>query len=114
MLTQSEADSIIALPKQKLGTHIFYFPLPGEALSIPLHSQNDGEEFMIDINRGKLRLTKCNYVEGFMDKWAIPAPNDKFGNTSDLYKTLQDFFGYCNVIDPPTIQKSITQRRLFP
>lgn len=163
MLTQSEADALIAMTKTRVSNQIFYFPLPGEALSIPLLSQNDGEEFMIDINRGKLRLTKCTYqerhnaiiilvrldvdgpphtnpdlsavplpylmpyngktidcphlhlyVEGFMDKWAIPAPNDKFVNTTDLYKTLHDFFSYCNVIDPPTIQKSIMQRRLFP
>ena len=89
MLTQSEADSLIALPKQKLGNQIFYFPLPGEALSIPLRSQNDGEEFMIDINRGKLRLTKCTYVEGFMDKWAIPAPNDKFVNNTKKYNAKE-------------------------
>lgn len=43
------------------------------------------------------------YVEGFMNKWAIPAPVDKFSNTSDLYRTLYDFFSYCNVVEPPII-----------
>ncbi len=48
------------------------------------------------------------YVEGFMDKWAIPAPADRFSHTNDLYETLMDFFSFCNIIDPPIIE-----RRLF-
>ncbi len=134
MLTQSDADALIAMPKKRISNQIFYFPLPGEALSIPLHSQNDGEEFIIDINRGKLRLTKCTYQERHnliiilvrldvdgpphtnpeLSAVPLPATNDRFVNTTDLYKTLHDFFSYCNVIDPPAIQKSIMQRRLFP
>lgn len=47
------------------------------------------------------------YVEGFMDKWAIPAPSDKFPETGDLYRTLKDFFRYCNIIDPPIIQRGL-------
>jgi hypothetical protein len=43
------------------------------------------------------------YVEGFMDKWAIPAPNDEFLDTTNLYTTLQDFLRYCNVVVPPKI-----------
>lgn len=45
------------------------------------------------------------FVENYMDKWAIPAPIDDFKNTSDLYSTLGDFFEYCNVVEPPIIQK---------
>lgn len=48
------------------------------------------------------------YIEGFMDKWAIPAPKDVFSHTNDLYDTLMDFFSFCNIIDPPIIK-----RRLF-
>ena len=47
------------------------------------------------------------YVEGYMDKWAIPVPEDKFPNLSDLYQTLFDFFAYCNVIQPPRISKGL-------
>ncbi|MGR3311391.1 MAG: DUF6978 family protein [Candidatus Brocadiales bacterium] len=47
------------------------------------------------------------YVEGFMDKWAIPAPEDTFSRTHDLYDTLFDFFNYCNIVEPPIIQKSV-------
>ena len=46
-----------------------------------------------------------------MDKWAIPAPRDKFSDTSNLYYTLNDFFDYCHVIDKPIIRKPIIQRR---
>jgi hypothetical protein len=38
------------------------------------------------------------YVEGFMDRWAIPAPLDKFPDTRDLYGTL---------IEPPVIQRGL-------
>lgn len=47
------------------------------------------------------------YIEGFMDRWAIPAPVDKFPDTSDLYVTLEDFFRYCNIIEPPVIQRGL-------
>jgi len=47
------------------------------------------------------------YVEGFMDRWAISAPLDKFPNTKDLCATLDDFFRYCNIIEPPIIQRGL-------
>jgi hypothetical protein len=47
------------------------------------------------------------YVEGFMDRWAIAAPPDKFPNTRDLNATLDDFFHYCNIIEPPIIQRGL-------
>lgn len=45
------------------------------------------------------------YVEGYMDKWAIPVPENTFTNTNDLYQTLHEFFDYCKVIEPPTVHK---------
>jgi len=47
------------------------------------------------------------YVEGYIDKCAIPAPTDKFPDTTDLYKTLENFFRYCNIIEPPKIQNGL-------
>jgi hypothetical protein len=47
------------------------------------------------------------YVEGFMDRWAISAPPDKFHNIKDLCATLDDFFRYCNIIEPPIIQRGL-------
>ena len=45
------------------------------------------------------------YREGFGDKWAMPMPSDKFSNTSDLWRTLQEFLNYCNITKPPMIDK---------
>src|SRR6476620_3735915 len=41
------------------------------------------------------------YREGFGDKWAEPLPVNKFPNIGDLWKTLEDFMQFCNVIDRP-------------
>jgi hypothetical protein len=47
------------------------------------------------------------YREGFGDKWAEPLPVNKFPNIGDLWKTLEDFMQFCNVIDRPTIVKGL-------
>lgn len=47
------------------------------------------------------------YREGYGDKWAIPAPKDKFSDTTDIWRIFQDFMGYCNVISPPQIQRGL-------
>lgn len=152
LLTQEEANSLIDMPKVRKSDEKYPFPLAGKILNIPILSQNGSENFLIDVNRGKIRITKCTYqerfleeiillrldidgpphgnpdvenppllklepfngkiidcphlhlyVEGYMDKWAIPAPNDKFSDTNDVYKTLNDFFDYCNIIEKPVI-----------
>lgn len=157
MLTQSEADALIVMPKKKSTDEQYDFPFSGEILTIPIVSVDEKESFLIDVNRrGRIRLTKCTYqeryrgiiilvrfdidgsphpnpevtlvpfpylapyngqtircphlhlyVEGFMDKWAIPAPSDIFTRTNGLYETLMDFFRYCNVIEPPIIQRGL-------
>jgi hypothetical protein len=47
------------------------------------------------------------YREGYGDKWAISAPPALFPNTSDLWITLDDFFRYCNVTQPPRIERGL-------
>ena len=47
------------------------------------------------------------YVEGFMDKWAIPVPKNTFTDTNDLYRTLHEFFDYCKVTEPPIVHKGV-------
>lgn len=47
------------------------------------------------------------YREGFGDKWAIPAPLDRFRDTEDIWMTLQDFMRFCNVTRPPNIVRGI-------
>lgn len=157
MLTQSEADVLIAMQKRRATDESYDFPSSGEFLTIPVISIDEREPFLIDVNRkGRIRLTKCTYqeryrgiiillrldidgpphtnpevssvpnsylapyngqiiqsphlhlyIEGFMDKWAIPTPSGKFPNTSDLYTTLEDFFRYCNIVELPIIQRGL-------
>lgn len=47
------------------------------------------------------------YREGFGDKWAVPLPSDKFPNVTDLWKLLDDFMNFCNVVDKPAIQRGL-------
>ncbi len=156
MLTQSEADTLIAMQKKKANDEVTSFPLGGSLLTLPIVSLDGREAFLIDVNRGRIRLSKCSYqeryqstivlvrldidgpphpnpdvdtvplpflqpyngvtlptphlhlyTEGFMDKWAIPAPPDKFSSLSDLYETLVQFFTFCNIVEPPTVQKDL-------
>ncbi len=157
MLTQSEADALIAMQKKRSTEEYYDFPSSGESLTIPIVSIDEREAFLIDVNRkGRIRVTKCTYqercqgriilvrldvdgrphtnpevtsvpipylasyngqtiqcphlhlyVEGFMDKWAIPTPSNKFPKTGNLYKTLDDFFRYCNIVKPPIIQRGL-------
>jgi len=44
------------------------------------------------------------YRENYGDKWAIPVPSDKFSDTTNIWRTLQDFMKYCNIVLPPQIQ----------
>jgi len=46
------------------------------------------------------------YKENLGDRFAIEIPRDKFTNTGNLIKTVEEFLRYCN-IDVPKIQGSI-------
>jgi hypothetical protein len=47
------------------------------------------------------------YREGYGDKWAIPIPIKDFPDIQDLWKTLSDFMRYCNISEPPYIDKGL-------
>lgn len=47
------------------------------------------------------------YREGFGDKWAFPAPADTFTTLNDAWRTLHDFMHYCNVVEPPHIERGL-------
>lgn len=47
------------------------------------------------------------YVEGFADKWAIPAPTDLIDPNADLYKMMGSFLTYCNVTEIPNIERGL-------
>lgn len=69
-----------------------------DSVPIPSLEQYNG----ITINCPHLHL----YVEGYIDKWAIPMPSDKFSDPDNLYNTLQEFFTYCNVMDRPRVNQT--------
>lgn len=47
------------------------------------------------------------YVEGFADKWAIPAPMELINSDSDLHSLAEGFLRYCNVQEMPIIQRGL-------
>lgn len=47
------------------------------------------------------------YREGYGDKWAMPAPVEKFPGIGDHWKTLEDFMRFCNITEPPIIKKGL-------
>ncbi len=63
------------------------------------HRNPDGEE----IPSPHLHV----YREGFGDKWAIPVPIEIFPDINDLLQTLDDFMLYCNITQPPIIQRGL-------
>ena len=55
MLTQEEADHLIAIDKQFSDTRqIINFPLPGDTFTAPLESIDRRERFQLDIESGRL------------------------------------------------------------
>jgi len=63
------------------------------------HRNPDGEE----IGSPHLHL----YREGFGDKCAVPVPKDRFTHLGDAWRTLEDFMRYCNIVEPPIIQRGL-------
>jgi len=143
-LTQEEADRLIAMEKIANGEeNDLFFPGPGERLAIPLNSLDRRENFMLDITRSQIKLTKATYQnrarvaiilmrldldgpphqnpdgeqipcphlhiyrEGYGDKWAIPAPNDRYTDTQNLFATFEAFMRHCNVTTPPKLQSGL-------
>jgi hypothetical protein len=60
-ITQAEADFLIAMEKHRLDDQMWVFPGPGERLSIPLTSQDKREDFVLDVTRSQIKLTKATY-----------------------------------------------------
>lgn len=47
------------------------------------------------------------YREGYGDKWAFAVPIEQFRDTRDVWQTLEDFLRYCNVTQPPHIERGL-------
>ena len=58
ILTQAEADALIAMEKHSSDDGHHRFPIRGESLSVPLHSADRRENFLLDLSRGRIDLQK--------------------------------------------------------
>ena len=47
------------------------------------------------------------FREGFGDKWAVPVPPDRFPDLTDWWATLGHFLAYCNITQPPHIERGL-------
>lgn len=61
LLSQVEADELIAMPKRALKDVTYRFPTPGERLIIPLESLDRIEDFILDVTRSRIDLSKVSY-----------------------------------------------------
>ncbi len=142
-IPQAEADALIAMEKQCVDKKNWLFPGPGARLAIALASRDKRENFVLDITRAQIKLTKATYQnrarqaiilmrldldgplhrnpddqeipcphlhiyrEGYADKWAVPAPIDRYPSSQDLYSALDAFMRHCNITEPPQIDRGL-------
>ncbi len=141
VLTQEEADTLIAMKKSRIDDRKWDYPGLGGSICIQLTSLDKREKFILDVSRsGRIALKgkyqnrarqsvilvrydfgvgphrnpddseiDCPHIhiyrEGFGDKWAYPIPEDVFTDLADPWQALTDFMRYCNIIEPPNIEK---------
>jgi len=142
-ITQVEADVLIAMPKIRTSDEPWNYPSLGGAISIPLVSPDKRENFLLDIRKGRIDLSKGSYQnrsrqviilvridfggsvhrnpdgaevpcphlhayrEGYGHKWAMPLPANLFPDAVDVMNLLDAFMRYCNIVEPPIIQRGL-------
>ena len=47
------------------------------------------------------------YREGYADKWAYLVPEGMLKNSNDAWQVLQDFMGYCHIVEAPNIVRGL-------
>ncbi len=60
-LSQTEADHLMNIEKIREDNETRDFPESGEQIAVPLLSKDRREHFILDISRGRLKLTKATY-----------------------------------------------------
>ncbi|MCO6453564.1 MAG: hypothetical protein J5I90_22470 [Caldilineales bacterium] len=61
LLTQAEADALLALKKYRIDDTMWPYPGPGEKIIVPLESADKKESFLLDVSRGSINLAKGTY-----------------------------------------------------
>jgi hypothetical protein len=60
-LSQAEADSLIAMAKRRADDEERKFPAPGDRLTIPLVSVDKREDFLLDVTRSQINISKITH-----------------------------------------------------
>ena len=60
-ITQAEADALIEMEKRFVDDKDWYFPAAGERITLTLTSLDKRENFMFDVTRAQIKLTKATY-----------------------------------------------------
>lgn len=60
-LTQPEADALIAMEKHRTDENHYSYPNQGGLISIPLQSPDKREQFILDVQRGRIDLVKVTH-----------------------------------------------------
>jgi hypothetical protein len=60
-IPQVEVDSLVAMDKYRVDGQIWVFPAAGDNVNIPLTSKDGREDFLLDVNRSRISLSKCTY-----------------------------------------------------
>src|ERR1035437_20984 len=60
-LTQDEADRLMAMQKRAADEKDWLFPVPGDRIAIPLTSLDKRENFILDVTRAQIKITKATY-----------------------------------------------------
>jgi hypothetical protein len=60
-ITQAEADGLIAMEKHCSEDKEWLFPQPGGRLSVELSSPDKRENFMLDVSRAQIKISKATY-----------------------------------------------------
>jgi hypothetical protein len=60
-ITQAEADSLIAMEKLFVDENDWTFPAAGQRIGLALTSVDKRENFMLDVTRAQIKLTKATY-----------------------------------------------------
>jgi hypothetical protein len=60
-IPQSEADALIGMEKRFVDDSDWTFPASGQRVALPLTSVDRRENFMLDVTRGQIKLTKATF-----------------------------------------------------
>src|ERR1700719_4614124 len=60
-ITQAEADALIGMEKRFVDDKDWTFPAAGERIALALSSLDKRENFMLDVTRAQIKLTKATY-----------------------------------------------------